>query len=359
MLFIVVGHAIVHGMAIFKSCDLTHLSQIEIVNYGIVQLLVYLTSISVNCFILISGYFTINSKQVNYNRIIKIWFQTFFYSSIIYLLLSAIGTIPFKITTEIKTLLPVITKQYWFITCYIPLMLISPYINRIIVGNSRKDNFKNLLILSSITLTFISFNTFYIPIGFINTYGHNIFWFIYLYIVGGYIRLYEPLSNQTKLLSYIFVVLLLLVSINGIVSHLTTGINPFFSIHNNGVIFIFSLLSFLIIKNIKLNISNAINKILIKIAPYTFGVYLIHDNNYIREILWYKQLFQFEEHFNTYYFILYLLAISILIFVICVCIDKMRSLLFNALQVDKGVTFIRVKLAYVFNRFYYKFVEHK
>lgn len=88
-------------------------------------------------------------------------------------------------------------------------------------------------------------------------------------------------------------------------------------------------------------------------------MYLIHDNFFIRNILWYRNLFQFESHFDTYYFVPYLLAISILIFVICVCIDKMRSLLFNALQLDKGVILIRVKLAYVFNRFYYKFVEHK
>lgn len=359
MLFIVIWHAIVHGIAISKNVDLTNLSQIEIGNYGLVQLLAYLTSISVNCFVLISGYFSIKSKRVNYDRIIKIWLQTIFYLLIIYLFLSTTGIIPFKYIHLAKTIIPVTTIQYWFITCYIPLMLISPFLSKMIISNSKKSNTKLLLILSFFTLTFLTINNTVFPLGRINTGGNNLIWFIYLYIVGGYIREYEPFIHKTKLLSYLFAILLLLFSIKKTIDHLTTGVDTFFSIHNNGITFIFSILSFLIIKNMRLNTNNTINKVLIKIAPYTFGVYLIHENIYIREILWYKNLFQFERHFDTYYFVPYLLAISILIFVICVCIDKMRSLLFNALQVDKGATLIRVKLAYVFNRFYYKFVEHK
>lgn len=121
-----------------KNVDLTNLSQIEIGNYGIIQLLAYLTSISVNCFVLISGYFSINSKRVNYDRIIKIWLQTVFYSFIIYLLLSTLGIIPLEFTTIIKSLLPILTRQYWFITAYIPLMLMSPYISKLITENSQK-----------------------------------------------------------------------------------------------------------------------------------------------------------------------------------------------------------------------------
>lgn len=359
MLFIVIWHSILHGIAIPGSIDLTNLIHIEIVNYSIIQLLIYLTSISVNCFILISGYFSINSKRTNYDRILKVWFQTFFYSFIIYLLLSIIGIIPFKVTTIIKSLLPISTNQYWFMTNYIPLVLIGPYISKTIINNSQKENFKILIVLSFLTLTLFSISNQTFPLGKINTSGYNFIWFIYVYIVGGYLRLYEPFMNKTKLLYYIFIVLLFSSSIAATLNHIRTGENTFFSINYNGISFIFSVLFFLTIKNLKFNTNNVINKTLIKIAPYTFGVYLIHDNSFIRNILWYKNLFQFESHFDTYYFVPYLLAISILIFVICVCIDKMRSLLFNALQVDKGVTLIRIKLAYVFNRFYYKFVEHK
>lgn len=361
MLFIVIWHSIIHGIMMSKNVDLTNLSQIEIGNYIMIQLLTLLTSISVNCFVLISGYFSINSKQVNYDRIIKIWFQTFFYSIIIYLLLSSIGIIPFKFITTIKTLLPICTTQYWFITMYIPLMLIGPYISKIIKGNSKKDNIKILLIFSFMTLTFISLTSkgLYFPLGKLNTVGYNFIWFIYLYIVGGYIKLYEPFTNHTKLLCYIVTILLIFLSIAGTLIYLITRRIPFFLICYNGFPFIFSVIFFLIIKNIKLNTNNAINKILIKIAPYTFGVYLIHDNSFIRNILWYKNLFQFGDYFNTYYFILYLLSISILIFSVCVTIDKMRSLLFKSLQIDKGVKFTRTKLSETFNHLYYKFINQK
>ena len=359
MLFIVIWHAIVHGIAISKSVDLKNLSYTEIGNYGIVQLLAYLTSISVNCFVLISGYFSINSQRVNYDRIIKIWLQTFFYSFIIYLLLAGCGIIPFKVVYFLQTIIPVTTLQYWFITCYIPLMLIAPFISKMMVSNSKKSNTKLLLILSFFTLTFFTMNKTGFPLGYINSRGNNLIWFIYLFIVGGYIRKYEPFIQKTKLLSYLFAILLLFFSIKSTVNHLTTGVETFYAIHNNDITFIFSVLSFLIIKNIRLNTNNVINKTLIKIAPYTFGVYLIHDNICMRNILWYGNLFQFENHFNTYYFIPYLLAIGILIFSMCVGIDKMRSLLFKTLQVDKGITLARIKLLETFNRFYYQFIEHK
>lgn len=164
MLFIVIWHAIIHGIIISKNVDLTNLSQIEIGNYGIIQLLAYLTSISVNCFVLISGYFSINSKRVNYDRIIKIWLQTVFYSFIIYLLLSTLGIIPLEFTTIIKSLLPILTRQYWFITAYIPLMLMSPYISKLITENSQKDNIKVLLILSLFTITFFSVKGLFLPL---------------------------------------------------------------------------------------------------------------------------------------------------------------------------------------------------
>lgn len=243
MLFIVIWHAIIHGIIISKNVDLTNLSQIEIGNYGIIQLLAYLTSISVNCFVLISGYFSINSKRVNYDRIIKIWLQTVFYSFIVYLLLSISGIVPFNITTIIKSILPISTGQYWFITVYIPLMLISPYISKLIIENSQKDNIKILLILSLFTLTFISVKGQFFPLGKINTKGMNLIWFIYLYIVGGYIRLYEPFITKTKLLCCLFIVLSVFLSIKATINHITIGVHTFY-INYNEYTFILSVLFF-------------------------------------------------------------------------------------------------------------------
>lgn len=359
MLFIVIWHSIIHGIAISKSIDLTNLSNTEICNYSIIQLLAYLSSISVNCFVMISGYFLINSKQINYNRIIKIWIQVSFYSLIIFFILSGLGIIPFKITLIIKSLLPVTTNQYWFITVYIPLMLIAPYISKIIIGNSKKENTKIIIILSFITLTFIHINKYSFPIGSTNTNGMNIIWFIYLFLVGGYIRIYEPFKNNTKLLFYIFVSILVILSIVETFNQISTESNTLFYIKNNGVTFVFSVIFFLIINNSKINVDNIINKLLIKIAPYTFGVYLIHDNNFIRELLWYKNIFHFENHFNTYYFVLYILAISILIFSVCVIIDMLRNRLFQILHVDNIVTYIKIKSVFIFNHLYNKFIGNK
>jgi len=69
----------------------------------------------------------------------------------------------------------------------------------------------------------------------------------------------------------------------------------------------------------------------VKIAPYTFGVYLIHDNYYIRNYLWSK--FDWNSSLNSEFFLAYMLATTITIFCVCVLIDYGRNLLFRVLRI--------------------------
>ena len=73
-----------------------------------------------------------------------------------------------------------------------------------------------------------------------------------------------------------------------------------------------------------LNIQMKPNKIINFIGSTTFGIYLIHDNRIIRNILW-SNIFNVSDVYNKSYLILYCIFSILIIFVICSIIDALRS----------------------------------
>ena len=65
-------------------------------------------------------------------------------------------------------------------TAFIGLMIVEPFLNRF-VHNLNVDSYKELLIVGLLL--------FVIPP--INTWYNDLLWFIYLYLVAAYMRLYE------------------------------------------------------------------------------------------------------------------------------------------------------------------------
>ena len=74
-------------------------------------------------------------------------------------------------------------------------------------------------------------------------------------------------------------------------------------------------------------------KIISSIGTLTFGVYLIHDNNCIREDI-INNLFNNENN-NISLFSVYSLFMTkaLLIFIICIIIDYLRNFLFNLIKI--------------------------
>lgn len=58
-----------------------------------------------------------------------------------------------------------------------------------------------------------------------------------------------------------------------------------------------------------------------------FGVYLIHDNFIVRGFIWnYLWIINF---INSKYFLLHAISIGILIFMVCIALDKIIAFLFD------------------------------
>ena len=143
MILIVSHHYSVHGFTI-NDMDFSR-------NKYIVDFLSLGGKLGVNCFILISGYFSIKSK-FTIKKLLKLEGQVLFYSISFLMLFLTVLTPKESIGIKLilKNLLPVIYNCYWFATTYIILMILSPYINILILNMKKTIHAKLIYILMRI-----------------------------------------------------------------------------------------------------------------------------------------------------------------------------------------------------------------
>lgn len=132
----------------------------------------------VTCFILISGYFGI---KFDLKKLIRLDMMIIFFT--------VAGTIilgDFGIKALIKSCIPVISRQYWFITCYFALCILAPYLNQIPERLSQ-EHFRNLILILLLVFSVIpTFTTYDI----MQDAGKGLVDFVMIYLIGRYLALY-------------------------------------------------------------------------------------------------------------------------------------------------------------------------
>ncbi len=135
----------------------------------------------VDCFILISGYFGIRAGGGKFIR----------FATLIALTLSAealLAAIPatsdlINLPYAIHRIVPFFKDSNWFIPSYIGLMLLSPILNKALDNATQKE-----LSLWTAALTLLCLYSYFFSITPIDTTGYNLVQFIYLYILGRFLR---------------------------------------------------------------------------------------------------------------------------------------------------------------------------
>lgn len=149
---------------------------------------------AVNVFVLISGYFGIHFKI---ERVFKLDAQTWFYAVGSLLFLTFIGAHSFT-AKDLRIFFPVLTKQYWFITVYVVLYFLSPWLNLFFERLSKQEMGAFLS---------LSFCCFYVwptlcyltgSPQLVLDAGYGIVNFVCLYLFGRFIYKYGFLKNVKK-----------------------------------------------------------------------------------------------------------------------------------------------------------------
>lgn len=175
------------GMIVFQHL-ITHSSLMDLLAVGTIQWYVWLflyarARVAVNCFVLITGYY---GQEAAYKRakVFTLWGRTIFYSVIISMVFMLAGHCGIKQVA--KSCIPIITKEYWFITVYLVLYLFSPYLNKFLKCLSGEE-FKRLIFL--MTVIFVIWKSIFPFLSTLDdTGGFGLLWFVYLYVLGAYLR---------------------------------------------------------------------------------------------------------------------------------------------------------------------------
>lgn len=316
MVMIIFHHFAVHGGFTFEEADVS----ISHFWYYFIQMG---GKIGVNIFVMISGFFLVESKDkqvFNFKRILKFWGQVFFYSVLLTIIawITSIGEVGIK--ELIKMMFPLTFGTWWFASTYFVLYLIHPFLNRFLHSINKQTYQKLLVLLVIIWCIIPTFTTF-------NYQGNDLLWFITLYCITGYIKLFglNP-KFHTKHYFFLWLVCSLLTYLTAVIFALLGTKLPIVASHatyffgqEKITILLVSLSLFMIFASLEIKHSNVINTI----ASTTFGIYLIHDNEYIRMFLW-RTIFNNAAYADTLFLIPYSILSVGIVFAVCSAVELLR-----------------------------------
>ena len=318
MIFIISFHLARHG---FDGVDflLSNPNSYFLYFFGI------LGKIGVDIFILISAYFMIKNK-FTFRKLLILGGEVYFYSIIFLIIFTLFLTpvMPITLLDIIRSVMPISHKAYWFITDYIVLMLLSPFLNICINKLSRSTFLKLILLVLIIWTVYPTFT------GDCFEVTEMLFFFV-LYLIGSFIRLNVDLNkiNMKKLIFICLISLLisyiLFAGFDSIESlrHLTL-FNKETSIFKRAYS-IFVVTSAISLFLIFLKRKEFSNKYINYISGSVLGVYLIHSNLFVYPYLLNKFL-HIQTYINSPYLFIYSIIIVSLIYIICTGIDILRRL---------------------------------
>ena len=306
MLLIISHHFVFHGI------DLATTFTYE-ANLYITRALAIGGKLGVNIFVLISGYFLITSK-FSFKKLLTLICQVIFYRLGTYLILLACGAVPFTFSELFHSITPILSNRYWFIPCYVIMYILSPYLNSMLKNITKKSHLILiifLVVLQGITPKIFTFNFF-----------SNVGWFLTLYIIAAYIRLYpNKFLNNNKIIIPIALCSLLFITL------MFTFANIILWDQSELICVICAVSIICWYKNI--NIKNS--KIINILSSTTFGIYLFHDNTLLYNIIW-EQILHCKFHAQLPTYVLFAIVAILTVFVMGAAIDLIRQLIFKGIK---------------------------
>lgn len=277
-------------------------------------------------FVMLSGYFLINSREVKISRVINLWVRMFFYAAPVYIVLLWLRIEPFSSKMFAYVLMPFVHSFWWFATNYLVIYLAHPYINRFLHSFTREE-YKNFLMTA--VLYWCVLSTLTRP----SLKAAEIIDFFCAYCIAGYFRLHASDLGGVKYLRYalgfigINYLTVIIFDVVGLKIPIVGEKAGHFCIMMRPFTLLAALCLLLYFRSLKRFNSKVINTI----ASVSFGVYLIHENRFIRPLVW-KKLFHVASFQDSPYLIPYIIAVILAVYVSCTLIELLRSKIFRILS---------------------------
>lgn len=278
-----------------------------------------------NCiFVLVTGY-VLYGQEYKLYRIIKLWLEIFFYSIVLGCISYILNIQEITFLSGIRMLFPIISREYWYMSSYFALYLLYPFILNGISFMDKKYH-KNLLLILLFLFSLLP------------TFSHakwltgsgNLSIFITLFLIGSYVRKYEN-TEKIKIGRVLFLIITILITwTSEVLLKLCYPSYSFYMVWEmwKFPVVIIALQLFLIFIKIGKKLSDKVNII----AQSVFGVYLLHMGS-LKDYL-FKEIIDNSKTYNSpIYLCTQMILSTILIFVICILIDRCRIKLLGRIEI--------------------------
>lgn len=278
--------------------------------------------IGINCFVLITGYFMCSSS-FTWKKFIKLVCEIEFYKIFIYLGFMLSGRESITGTRLFQLLSPVTDLTTEFISGYLVMFLLVPFMN-VLIQSMSKFQHLSLIALSLLFFTiWDQFPSVVIPMGYP-------IWFCVIYIIGAYFRKYPIQNNLVRFLldSNIGALIMLLAAMGSVIIMLyfrQIGITSWWPhkwiVDSNAPL---AVLTSIALFNYFRRLNIKPNKWINTISASTFGVFLIHtSSDAMRSFLW-GDVCKCTEWYYSPWLPLYAIIVVCGVYITCTFIDQLR-----------------------------------
>ena len=309
----------------------------------------------VSSFALISG--IVGYKTNKYSNLFYLWLCVVFYCNFIPLAFKVFKQIRIEKINYFYNFFPVVFINKWYFTKYFGMYLFLPLVNIGILNISKNDLKLVVISLLGILIVWKDFMTNLDSFGLVN--GYSVLWLLIFYITGAYLGKYKIKVNAKNKLIFNLIYIIIFFG-----STLLCFYLPFYKGKFSKLIIIIKIKqvfchrinSFtMILQSISLTLffsqikyNKLVGEIITFLGPLTFGVYLIHENKYIRSNI-IGNLFK-KDSLNLPLIKIIFLVIyrGILIFLICSMIDYLRNLIFMKIKIRKLCIYLEKQVRKMF-----------
>lgn len=290
----------------------------------------------VDVFVLIGAYFmaqasvkdgTIFRWKGLRSILIQVWSTSWI------ILAAALLWMPERVDAEStwRAIFPVATDFYWFVTIYVMLMVLSPFINILVKAMTRRQHATLMGIL------FVAWGALSLIPG-VTLGANSMTWFVELYLIAAFVAKY-PIRGNAKAWGASAVVLAVAVPMSALVAfdvaaaHPDLGFDPaLVRAQYAPFVALSAVFGLIAVTKLRPRHSPAINSI----AAATFGVYLITDNAILRPLLWEDWVGTKAAALSPEWLPLHAIAFTVIVYVAATLIELVRERLIQRPLVRVG-----------------------
>lgn len=313
MIMIVCHHFLMRGrgLHVLYMSESTHINDDALHGLFIDSFLI----MTVNCFVFISGYYGIKFRI---KTVLSLLVQAITYSILIDVIFKLITDEPLSMDLVYNGLLSVPNGQWWFITTYFFLFLLSPFLN---LAKRQLTRFQFLYILGVLTLINFVIGFTLDPSSFGVLNGYSLFSFICVYFYGQACGAYLDLKKGKWFYFTLYLICSLLIFSFFYISLKQSRVDlawRAFS-YNNPLVMISAMSFFYFFKQIKISF-----RWISFFSSSVLAVYLVHEHPGMADLLT-ENLNSLATRYRVgnIYFTLFLIAV--VLFLCCTVIEKIRT----------------------------------